>query len=72
MPSKSWFVQIYPAGGKPKAPMVFTDPEKVCAFINEFKKRGLADTVTVYLPESATNEEQRVFDELGVKIAYLS
>jgi len=72
MPSKSWFVQVYPAGGKPKAPMVFSDPEDVCAFIDELKKVGLADTVTVYLPESATNEEQRVFDELGVKISYLS
>jgi hypothetical protein len=72
MPRKSWFVQIYTAGGKPKAPMVFTDPEKVCAFIDELKKLGWADTVTVYLPESATNEEQRVFDELGVKIGYLS
>jgi hypothetical protein len=72
MPSKSWFVQIYTTEGKPKAPMVFTDPEKVCAFIDEFKKRGLADTVTVYLPESMTNDEQRVFDELGVKIGYLS
>jgi hypothetical protein len=72
MPRKSWFVQIYPAGGKPKAPMVFTDPEKVCAFIDELNKRGLADTVTVYLPESTTNDEQRVFHELGVKIGYLS
>ena len=72
MPSKSWFVQIYPAGGKPKAPMVFSDPEKVCAFIDELKKVGLADTVTVYLPERMTNEEQRAFDELGVKISYLS
>jgi hypothetical protein len=72
MPSKSWFVQVYPAGGKPKAPMVFSDPEDVCAFIDELKKVGLADTVTVYLPESTTNEEQRVFDELGVKISYLS
>jgi hypothetical protein len=72
MPSKSWFVQVYPAGGKPKAPMVFSDPEDVCAFIDELKKVGLADTVTVYLPESTTNEEQRVFDELGVKIRYLS
>jgi hypothetical protein len=72
MPSKSWFVQVYPTGGKAKAPMVFTDPEKVCAFVDEIKKRGLADTVTVYLPESATNEEQRVFDELGVKTGYLS
>ena len=72
MPSKSWFVQVYSAGGKPKAPMVFSDPEDVCAFIDELKKVGLADTVTVYLPESTTNEEQRVFDELGVKISYLS
>ena len=54
------------------APMVFTDPEKVCTFIDELKKRGLSDTVTVYLPERTTNEEQRVFDELGVKIGYLS
>jgi hypothetical protein len=52
--------------------MVFSDPEDVCAFIDELKKVGLADTVTVYLPESATNEEQQVFDELGVKIGYLS
>jgi len=52
--------------------MVFSDPEDVCAFIDELKKVGLADTVTVYLPESTTNEEQRVFDELGVKISYLS
>ncbi len=72
MPSKSWFVQIYSAGGKPRAPMVFTDPEKVCAFVDELKKRGLADTVTVYLPESTTKDEQRVFDELGVKIGFLS
>ena len=71
MPSKSWFVQIYTAGGKPKAPMVFSDPEKVCTFIHEFKKLGRADTVTVYLPERTTSEEQRVFDELGVKISYL-
>jgi hypothetical protein len=72
MPSKSWFVQVCPAGGKPKAPVVFTDPENVCAFINEFKKSNSPDTVTVYLPESTTNDEQRVFDEIGVKIGYLS
>jgi hypothetical protein len=58
-------------GGKPKAPMVFTDPEKVCACIDEFKKMGFPDTVTVYLTESATNKEEREFDELGVKIGYL-
>ena len=72
MPRKSWFVQFYTVGGKPKAPIVFTDPEEVCAFIDEFKKLGWADTVTVYLMESATNDEQLVFDELGVKISYLS
>jgi hypothetical protein len=72
MPSKSWFVEIRPFVGIRKAPMVFTDPAKVCAFVDEMKKRGLADTVTVYLPESMTNDEQRVFDELGVKIDYLS
>jgi hypothetical protein len=72
MPRKSLFVQFYTVGGKPRAPMVFTDPEEVCAFIDEFKKLGWADTVTVYLMESATNEEQLVFDELGVKISYLS
>ena len=72
MPSKSWFVQVYTARGKPMAPMVFTDPKKVCAFIDQLKKRGLTDTVTVYLPERTTNDEQRVFDELGVKIGYLS
>ena len=72
MPRKSLFVQVYTVGGKPKAPIVFTDPEEVCAFIDEFKKLGWADTVTVYLMESATNDEQLVFDELGVKISYLS
>ena len=62
MPRKSWFVKVYTAGCKQKAPIVFTDPEKVCALIDEFKKIGWADTVTVYLTESATSEEQRVFD----------
>jgi hypothetical protein len=72
MPSKSWFVQIYPAGGKAKAPMVFTDPEKVCAFVDEFKKMGSHDTVAVYLTERATNKEERYFEELGVKLRLLS
>ena len=72
MPRKSWFVQIYPVGGKPKAPMVFTDPEKVCAFIDEFKKSDSHDTVTVYLTERATNKEERYFEELGVKLRLLS
>jgi hypothetical protein len=72
MPRKSWFVQIYPVGGKPKAPVVFTDLERVCAFINEFKKSDSPDTVTVYLQGAATNSEEQVFDELGVKISLLS
>jgi hypothetical protein len=72
MPRKSWFVQIYPVGGKPKAPMVFSDPEKLCAFIAEFKKMGSHDTVAVYLTERATNSEEQVFDELGVKLRLLS
>ena len=72
MPRKSWFVQIYPVGGKPKAPMVFSDPEKVCAFIGEFKKMGSSGAVTVYLTERATNSEEQVFDELGVKLILLS
>jgi hypothetical protein len=33
--------------------------EKVCEFIDECKKLGWADTVAVYLTESATNDEQR-------------
>jgi hypothetical protein len=72
MPRKSWFVQIYPVGGKPKAPLVFTDLERVCAFIVEFKKMGSHDTVAVYLTERATNSEEQVFDELGVKLRLLS
>ena len=72
MPSKSWFVQIYPVGGKPKAPMVFSDPEKVCAFIDDFKKMGPNDTVAVYLTEKATNKEERYFEQLGVKLRLLS
>ncbi len=72
MPRKSWFVQIYPVGGKPKTPMVFTDLDKVCAFIDEFRKMGSPGTVTVYLTESATNKEERDFEELGVKVSLLS
>jgi hypothetical protein len=72
MPRKSWFVQIYPVGGKPKAPMVFTDPEKICAFIDEFRKVGSSGTLTVYLTENATNKEERDFEELGVKLRRLS
>ena len=72
MPRKSWFVQIYPVGGKPKAPMVFTDPDNVRAFIDEFKKIGSPVTVVVYLTESATNKEEQAFNELGVKISLLS
>jgi len=52
--------------------MVFTDPEKVCAFIDEFKKMGSHDTVAVYLTEKATNKEERDFEELGVKLRLLS
>jgi hypothetical protein len=72
MPRKSWYVQIYPVGGKPRAPMVFTDPEKVCAFIDEFNKMGSHDTVAVYLTEKATNKEELDFEELGVKLRLLS
>jgi hypothetical protein len=72
MPSKSWFVQIYPVGGKPEAPVVFTDVEEVCAFIDEFRKAGSSGAVTVYSTESATNKEEQAFDELGVKLRLLS
>jgi hypothetical protein len=60
MPSKSWFVQIYTGGGKPKAPMVFTDPEKVWAFIDEFKKLGSHDTVAVIAHAVASGFPARV------------
>jgi hypothetical protein len=66
MPSKSWFVQIYPVGGKPKAPMVFTDLDEVCAFIDKFRKSGSSGAVTVYSTEIATNKEAEALDELGV------
>ena len=46
MSSKSWFVQIYSVGGKPKTPILFTDRGELCAFIDEFKKLGRTDTVT--------------------------
>ncbi len=72
MPSKSWFVQIYPVGGRPKTPMVFTDVDKLCAFINEFRKISAPGTVTVYSTESPTNKEERDFEELGVKVRLLS
>ncbi|MGA3064848.1 MAG: hypothetical protein ABSD90_16820 [Methylocystis sp.] len=72
MPSKSWFLQIYPVGGKPKTPMVFTDREKLCAFIDEFRGAGSSGAVTVYSTESATNREEQAFDELGVKLSLLS
>jgi len=72
MPSKSWFLQIYPVGGKPKTPMVFTDREKLCAFIDEFRGAGSSGAVTVYSTESATNREEQGFDELGVKLSLLS
>jgi hypothetical protein len=72
MPSKSWFLQIYPVGGKPKTAMVFIDRDKLCAFIDEFRKGGSSGAVTVYSTESATNSEEQVFDELGVKLSLLS
>ncbi len=72
MPSKSWFVQIYPVSGKPKTPMVFTDLDKLCAFIDEFRKMGSSGTVTVYSTASPTNKEERDFEELGVKVRLLS
>jgi hypothetical protein len=66
MSSKSWFVQVYQVGGKPKTPMVFTDLDKLCAFIDEFRKAGSSGAVTVYPMESPTNKEEQAFDELGV------
>jgi hypothetical protein len=72
MPSKSWFVQIYTVGGKPKTPMVFTDLDKLCAFIDEFRKMGSPGTVTVYSTAIPTNKEERDFEELGVKVRLLS
>jgi hypothetical protein len=68
MPSRSWFVQIYSVDGKPKASVVFTDCEQILAFIDEFKNMRSADTLTVYLPESTTNEQEKVFDELDAKV----
>jgi hypothetical protein len=72
MPSKSWFLQIYLVGGKPKTPTVFTDRDKLCAFIDEFRGVGSSGAVTVYSMESATNREEQAFDELGVKLSLLS
>ena len=72
MPSKSWFVQIYPVGGKPKTPVFFTDVGEACAFIDEFWGAGSSGAVTVYLTESGTNREEQAFDELGVKLSLLS
>jgi len=72
MPNRSWFVQVHPIGGKPKAPVVFTDLEKLFVFIDEFKRSGCPDTVTVHLQECATTEEQEAFDKLGAKVSHLS
>jgi hypothetical protein len=69
MPSKSWFVQIYRVGGKPETPMVFTDVDKLCAFIDEFRKAGSSGAVTVYSIGSTTNKEERDFEETGKKPA---
>ncbi len=66
MPIKSWFLQIYPVGGTAKTPVVFTDLDKLCAFIDEFRKAGSSGAVTVYSMDVATNNEEHVFDELGV------
>jgi hypothetical protein len=52
--------------------MVFTDREKLCAFIDEFRGAGSSGAVTVYSTESATNREEQAFDELGVKLSLLS
>jgi hypothetical protein len=52
--------------------MVFTDLDKVCAFIDEFRKMGSPGTVTVYSTASGTNREEQAFDELGVKLSLLS
>ncbi|HEY8036139.1 MAG TPA: hypothetical protein VIF37_11190 [Methylobacter sp.] len=57
MPSKRWFVQIYPVGGTPQTPMLLTDPEKVCALIDESDKMGYHDTAAVYSTAMATNKE---------------
>jgi hypothetical protein len=72
MPSKSWFLQIYSVGCKPKMPILFTDRDELCAFIDEFRGSGSSGAVTVYLAESGTNREEQAFDELGVKLSLLS
>jgi len=72
MPNSGWFVQVHPVGGKPKVPVVFSDFEKLFAFVDEFKKSGSSDTVRVHLPESATNKEKEALDKLGVKMSLLS
>jgi hypothetical protein len=69
MSSKSWFVQIYSVGGKPKTPIHFTDRGELCAFIDEFRGSGSSGAVTVYLTESGTNREEQAFDELGLKLS---
>jgi hypothetical protein len=66
MPSKRWFVQIYPVGDTPKTPMVFSDPEKVCAFIEEFRKAGSSGAVLVYSTGSATNKEEKQTSRSGI------
>jgi hypothetical protein len=72
MPSKSWFLQIYLVGSKPKTATVFTDRDKLFAFIDEFRGAGSSVAVTVYSMESATIREEQAFDELGVKLSLLS
>jgi hypothetical protein len=59
MPIKSWLVQVHLVGGKPKTPMVFTDLDKLCAFIHEFRKAGSSGALTVYSMKSATDKEER-------------
>ena len=49
--------------------MVFTDLDKLCAFIDEFRKAGSSGAVTVYSMESTTNKEERDFEKTGKKPA---
>ncbi len=72
MPSGAWFAQVHPVGGKPRAPMVFADFDKLYAFIEDFRKSGSQDALKVHLPERATKKEQQVLEELGAEVSPLS
>ncbi len=71
MPSKRWFVQIYRVGGKPETPLVFTNVEEVCAFVDEFRRAGSSGAVTVYSMELTTTEEEKAFDESITDVSVL-